>query len=166
MCSIVSHIQYIYLFFRSLLWGFDMLGFICQCNGSRNSKHSSQRCSGHGSPRYSQTGTFNSILLKLVIIYIYFRSSLFSISTIYCFLQVILRYLSKLVFLHFDQADDVSSAYASSRAPPGSSVAERLGTKESIKHKKRNVKLERIVKSTVSFHTIMQLVFVALFNND
>merc|ERR1719412_1932341 len=42
--------------------------------------------------------------------------------------QVILGYLSKIVFLHFDRPDDVSSAYALSKAPPGTSVSDRLGT--------------------------------------
>ena len=44
------------------------------------------------------------------------------------FTQVVLGYLSKLVFLHFDRPDAVSSAFALSRAPPGTSVSERLGT--------------------------------------
>ena len=59
------------------------------------------------------------------------RSSILKIN-IACILlyltQVVLGYLSKLVFLHFDRPDAVSSAFALSRAPPGTSVSERLGT--------------------------------------
>ena len=51
-------------------------------------------------------------------------------------LQIILGYLSKLVFLHFDRPDAVSSAYALSRAPPGTSVSDRLGT-GSIREKRK-----------------------------
>ena len=40
------------------------------------------------------------------------------------------------MFLRFDQPDAVSSAIALSRAPPGTSVSERLGT-ASIKEKRR-----------------------------
>ena len=64
-----------------------------------------------------------------------------------------LRYLAKLVFLHFDQPDDVSSAYALSRAPPGSSVSERLGTRD-IEDKKRKSKPKQI-KLGVSSNAII-----------